>query len=106
MSATESAAPTELCRNCGLPTDKADHAGWCPDCRAEVLRRASGWAWGAVALAGVPAAVLLVHTGLLADRFVMLWVVLAAGLLYLVFKVARRAAFEVIRARGVPPAAS
>jgi hypothetical protein len=106
VSTIDPAGPTEICRNCGLPTNKADHAGWCPDCRAVVLKRASGWAWGAVALAGIPAAVLLVRMGLLADRFVMLWVALTVGILFLVFKVARRAAFEVIRARGVPPVAS
>jgi hypothetical protein len=94
-----------LCRNCGRPAEKVDPVGWCPVCRGEVLRRASGWAWGVAALAAVPAAVLFLRTGVLASRFVILWVALAAGLLFVLFKVARRVAFEVIRGRGVPPAA-
>lgn len=98
--------PSAVCRNCGRPPGEEEHldaAGWCPRCRREVVRRATSRAWAGTALIAVVAAVGVVWLDLLEGRFVMFWLALAAGLLFLVFKIARRVAFEVVRARGVPP---
>lgn len=95
----------DLCPNCGrvVSGEKHDGAGWCEECRAEVVRRANVQAWVTVAVLALPIVIAFARTGLLASRLVVVWIVLAAALLFLIFKVARRVAFEAIRARGVPP---
>jgi len=100
-----SAAPREeACRNCGRPYPAAelDRAGWCERCRRVVVRRASILARiaAAVAAVGILAVVLLVVQPV---RFVMVWLVLAGVLTFVVYKLAQRVAFEIIRSRGVPP---
>lgn len=94
-------APAPLCRQCGRPAEKLDPAGWCSECRAEVVRRAGVHAWGAVALAALPLAAGYARVGAFGSRFLVLWVALAAAFLFLLFKVARRVGFEVIRGRAL-----
>ena len=94
-----------VCRNCRRERtgEKPDAAGWCARCRAVLVRRSTLPARVAGALAAVLLVALLVWTGLLASqRFFVVWLAVAAGLAWVVFKVARRAAFEVFRSRGVP----
>ena len=92
------------CRNCGrdLEGEKPDAAGWCEECRAEVVRRANVQAWVTVGVLALPVLVVFARTGLFTNRLVVVWIALAAAFLFLVFKVARRVAFEAIRSRGVP----
>ena len=97
-----------VCRNCRRERtgEKADAAGWCARCRAALVRRSTLPARVAGVLAGVLLVVLLGWTGMLASqRFFVVWLAVAVGLAWVVFKVARRAAFEVYRSRGVsaPP---
>lgn len=91
------------CASCGRPLrdgETADAAGWCPACRAAVVRaahrRALAWA------AGVAAAYLVAATLLGAWTSPFLAGVLGAGALLTlaVHRVARRAAFDLIRNRG------
>lgn len=94
-----------VCPNCGrsVEGEKSDAAGWCEECRAEVVRRANLQAWITVGVLALPVLVVFARTGLFTSRLVVVWLVVAAGFLFLIFKVARRVAFEATRARGVPP---
>lgn len=101
---SEPAAST-ACRNCGQHREGElpDRAGWCRRCREQVVRRADPVARAAgIATAGV-LLVVIVLAGGLESRFLVLWLAGAALLSLLVFKVARRVAFDVYRGRGVPP---
>lgn len=102
MSAAEQPA---ACPNCGrsVEGEKHDAAGWCEECRSEVVRRANLQAWITVGVLALPVLVAFARTGLLTSRLVVVWLVIAGGFLFLIFKVARRVAFEATRARGVPP---
>jgi hypothetical protein len=98
---------TQPCRNCGRqrPPGQLDGAGWCDVCRAEVVRRANLPARVAGILFAVLLVVLFVWLGALESRFVVMWLAATVFVAWGAFKVARRAAFEVIRARGVTPPA-
>jgi hypothetical protein len=74
---------------------------WCPSCRALVLPRAVRWARG-LALLGT--LVLIVWIGLTigpTTRFLVAWMAIVVATYFVLFRIARRVAFEVIRARGV-----
>jgi hypothetical protein len=93
-----------VCRSCGRRRtgEHADAAGWCHACRAVVVRRARRAAAVFAGFMAAAAAALLAVTGALASPFIAGWVGLAGVVVYLAFKVARRVAFDVVRARGVP----
>ena len=101
-----SETPTEVaCTNCRQPREPTslDQFGWCGRCRGVVIRRATLTARivAALALAGAAYAVLVaVDPG---PRSLIIWIVLLVALYGVVYKVTQRVAFEMIRARGVPP---
>jgi hypothetical protein len=97
--------PAFTCRNCGrLRTgEKPDNAGWCAACRAEVVRRATVPAWVATLVVAALLMLALWWAGAFYSRFVVMWLALAALAAFGAFKVARRVAFEIVRARGVTP---
>jgi len=91
------------CRSCGRAFgehEKPDANGWCAACRARVVR-------GSTRLAALPTAIvfllffwLITWSGLLGSRFMVVWLALAVALAFVAFKVARRIAFDLLRARA------
>jgi hypothetical protein len=101
VSTAEAASP---CRNCGRMRPPGElTGGWCAECRAEVVRRATLPARISAAAFAALLMVLLVWLGALESRFLVLWLALSALAAFAAYKVARRVAFEVVRARGVTP---
>lgn len=93
------------CRRCGgeTPEGKLDPSGWCDACRAEIIPRAAVWGWVACAAVAVLYLAWMVWAGMFGTLFLVAWLVLGAALAFLALKVARRVAFEVIRARAAAP---
>jgi hypothetical protein len=91
------------CRSCGKPFGehaKPDANGWCAACRGRIVR-------GSTRLAVVPAVVvflllfwLITWSGLLESRFMVVWLALDVAVAFVAFKIARRIAFDVLRARA------
>ena len=99
------AEETVTCANCGreVPASSVDPATWCADCRRVVVRRATVIAH---VLGGIAAALVAVWVVMVVEplaRFVLVWAVLVGLVYYIVYKLARRVAFEAIRTRGVRP---
>ncbi len=95
-------SPPTACRQCGRePADgKTDAAGWCEQCRAGVVHRATPLAFAVAVAFSVAYLLLLWWTGALqSTNFVVFWLALGALLAFGTYKVARRVAFDVIRAR-------
>lgn len=98
-----SPSPHPSCRECGREVDdgKLDPEGWCAECRRKVVRRATPVA---VVVATVMAVLYLVGLGwvgaLSSTNFLIFWLALGALLALGTYKVARRVAFDVIRARA------
>jgi hypothetical protein len=95
--------PPTACRQCGRePADgKTDAAGWCEQCRAGVVRRATPLALAVAAAFSVAYLGVLGWTGALhSTNFVVFWLAMGALLAFGTYKVARRVAFDVIRARA------
>jgi hypothetical protein len=96
---------TGICANCEreVPEDELDRFRWCGECRRVVVRRASVWA----RIIGIAAAALLATWIVLAispsGRFLVGWMAIIAATYYLSFKISRRVAFDLIRARGITP---
>lgn len=95
------------CPNCRRPVEvgAGDSAGWCTECRRRLVRRATltGHVAGVVLVAAMLWwLVTVIQPG---ERFVLIWMLLAAALYFALFRVVRRMAFEIIRTRGVRPAA-
>jgi hypothetical protein len=99
--------PPPVCRNCGreIEDGKLDQEGWCAQCRGEVIRRATWPAVGLAVLVGVLHLAAMAWAGGFASVFMIFWLALGAALSYVAFKVGRRVAFEVIRARAARAAA-
>lgn len=93
------------CPNCRRPLreGEADNAGWCGTCRRTVVRRSTWSAHVVASLAAILALWLIVSTVRPAERTALIWLILLAGLYFVLFRLARRVAFELIRGRGVPP---
>lgn len=96
------AHPPTACSRCGREPGegKLDSRGWCAECREEVVRRATLPAYG---VAGVVAAAYLgvmAWAGGFASTFVVFLLALGAILGFVAFKVARRVAFDLVRARS------
>lgn len=99
-------APTlsAACRQCGreIAAGKAEADGVCAECRAGVVRRATPVAFGAALLVALLYLLVLTWTGVLASpNFLVFWLALGALLAFGTYKVTRRVAFDVIRARAV-----
>lgn len=95
------AADTFVCRNCGRPREGSpDPAGWCAPCRRVLVARTLLPAGVTTVLFVVLLLTLLGWMGAFESRFMVAWTALAALLSLAVWKVSRRVAFEVMRARG------
>ena len=95
--------PHAVCRQCGRePAEgKTDAEGWCDECRAGVVRRATPLAFAASTVFSVAYLLALWWTGALhSTNFVVFWLALGALLAFGTYKVARRVAFDVIRSRA------
>lgn len=93
------------CRNCGhrMTDEPPDHHGWCKACRAVVVKRSAAWAvLPALLIVGAYVWVLS-RFGMFESMFVIVWIALGIGLGWVMFKIARRVLFDVIRNRGVKP---
>ncbi len=93
------------CANCGrgFPAKQLDRRNWCPDCRREVIRRAT-LAARVIAFVAALALGLWIFTMVgPAPRFLMAYVVMIVAAYFFLYKMTQRVAFEVIRGRGVPP---
>jgi hypothetical protein len=104
---TDRSERTAACRNCDrqFPESRLDARRWCPTCRAEVIRRAS-IAGRITGIVGALALMTFVFATVgSAPRFVIGWLALVVAVYFFLAKLATRVAFEVIRGRGVPPAA-
>lgn len=97
-----STLPAERCRSCGAEREAAalDAQGWCGDCRAVVVRRAT-WVARAAGLAAALLVATLVAVLVAPTRFLIFWLALIVGSYVFVVKLVRRMAFEVIHARGL-----
>lgn len=98
---------TRRCENCGVehPAVDLDPGGWCAECRAIVVRRATLIA-RLLAILGSLLVGLWVATVIEpGSRFALGWVLIVVAVYYLLYKLARRVSFEVIRSRGVRPRA-
>jgi len=93
------------CSRCAAetPEGKLDPTGWCDACRAELIPRANVWGWVACVAVALLYLGWMVWAGMFGHLFMMAWVVLGVGLAFLALKVARRVAFEVLRARAMSP---
>jgi len=96
------AGETFDCRMCGH-VEKGDpgYHGICAGCRGEVVRRSTRWGTVPAVVAGALYFWMLAATGMFESRFLMVWVALGAAIVWVVFKIARRVLFDVVRARGV-----
>ncbi|HEX2188810.1 MAG TPA: hypothetical protein VHG51_07935 [Longimicrobiaceae bacterium] len=96
--------PSTACRRCGRETaaGRAEAEGVCAECRAGVVRRATPVAFGVAVLVAVLYLLVLAWTGALASpNFVVFWLAVGALLAFGAYKVTRRVAFDVIRARAM-----
>ncbi len=97
------AASLSACRQCARePAEgKTDAEGWCAECRAGVVRRATPTAFAVAVAFAVLYLVVLWWTGALeSTNFAVFWLALGALLAFGTYKVARRVAFDVIRSRA------
>ncbi|HEX2093881.1 MAG TPA: hypothetical protein VHG28_15870 [Longimicrobiaceae bacterium] len=92
-----------VCRNCGreIEDGKLDQEGWCAQCRRGVIRRATLSAIAFGALVAVVYLAGMAWAGGFASVFMIFLLALGAILVYVAFKVARRVAFDLVRARAM-----
>lgn len=90
------------CRHCGKPVkgEAADRRGWCAACRHAVVRRAGWLAMIPVVLVAAAYFWMIDWFDLFKSNFLIVWIALGVGLGYVVFKIARRVLFDVVRARA------
>jgi hypothetical protein len=86
-----------------FPGNKLDRSMWCPDCRQVVIRRATLVGQGVGLLTALLLALWIFSMVGTAPRFLMAYVVMVVAAYFFLFKLTQRVAFELIRARGVPP---
>lgn len=96
--------PPRACSNCGRPLSGDEHGPrpLCTSCKRAILRRATPWAHVLGAAAGLAIVFGIATIFPRYIRFLVGWLTIGAFVYYATFKVVRRAAFEVIKARGVP----
>src|SRR6185295_6726140 len=89
------------CRHCGdgVKGETVDRRGWCKRCRRSVVRRAGGMAVVPAVLLAAGYFYLIDYFDLFKSNFLIIWIALGVALGYVVFKIARRVLFDVIRAR-------
>ena len=95
------------CRICGHEfgeNEKPDANGWCAKCRARLVSRSTRVAYLPAIVFAILFYILVASSGLLGSRFMVVWLALGVALTWVVFKVARRVAFDVIRGRMTPRA--
>jgi len=94
---------TRRCEICGesFPAAELGRGGLCSGCRREVVRRATIVARVVAVLGALLAAVWLMTVVQPTQRFLLLWLVLIAGVYMVLFTLTRRVAFEVIRNRDI-----
>lgn len=92
------------CSNCGRPLTGDEHGPTplCAACKRAIVRRATPWAHIIGALVGLAAVFGIATIFPQYIRFLVGWLTIGGLIYFVTFKVVRRAAFEVIRARGVP----
>ena len=93
------------CRNCGRewPPAQLDRRFWCPDCRAVVVRRSATIA-RFTALAVALGLTFWIYTLVgSTPQFLLVYIVMVVLAYFFVRRLTQRVAFELIRARGVPP---
>jgi hypothetical protein len=107
MSAAPASAAAEDhppfdCRKCGAHArgQKADDAGWCQACRTHLIRRSTRQAWIPAAIVGVAYLWLLWWSGLLETPLTAVWLAVGGVFVFVVYKVARRVFFDVLRGRA------
>jgi hypothetical protein len=96
--------PDEVaCKRCGrlTPASEVDDSGWCAECRAAVIHRATIAAHAAVVATAVGLIIVLFALVRASPQFLVLWLVLVAGACFVLFKLVRRVAFEWYRARAL-----
>lgn len=76
---------------------------WCPECRREVIRRATRVARIIGLLTALSLALWIYSITGPAPRFLMAYVLMVVAAYFFLYKLTQRVAFEIIRARGVPP---
>lgn len=99
--AAADAHPPFDCSKCGrsIRGQKADDEGWCAACRAELIRQSTRRAYLPAAAVAAAFLWLLWWSGLLESPLMAFWVALGGVLTFVVYKVARRVLFELLRGR-------
>jgi len=90
------------CRRCGrrVRGEKPDDAGWCEACRTQLIRRSTRQAWVPALVVAAAYLWLLWWSGLLATPLTAAWLAVGAVFVFVVYKVARRVFFDVLRGRS------
>ena len=100
--ANEWAGPCRVCGHEFGVDEKPDANGWCAKCRALLVSRSTRVAWLPAVVFAVLFYLLVAWTGMLGSRFLVVWLALGVALAWVVFKVARRVAFDAFRIRMTP----
>jgi hypothetical protein len=93
------------CANCGglSPASALDADGWCDRCRKVVVRRATIAARAVAVVAVLLSGWLLFAVIQPGARSLILWILFLAAVCFVLYRLTRRVAFELVRSRGVPP---
>jgi DNA-directed RNA polymerase subunit RPC12/RpoP len=93
------------CSNCQrpFPGNQLDRRMWCPDCRKVVIRRATLVAQAVGLLTALSLALWIYILLGPSPRFLVAYAIMVVAAYFFLFKLTQRVAFEIIRARGVPP---
>ena len=102
--AEEWAGPCRICGRAFGEDEKPDANGWCATCRARLVSRSTRVAVLPALIFAVLFYLLVAWSGVLGSRFLVVWLALGVALAWVVFKIARRVAFDVIRGRMTPRA--
>ena len=102
MNASESESRCANCRR-SSPASALDADGWCEGCRKVVIRRATIAARAVALVAVLLSGWLLFAVIQPGARSLILWILVLAGVCFVLYRLTRRVAFELVRARGVPP---
>jgi hypothetical protein len=92
------------CTNCGRlrEPEQLDRQRWCKSCRQNVIQRAARWSRG-IALVFTLGVGIWIAAAIRPTRFLIVWMAILAATYMVVYKIAQRVAFELIRTRSVPP---
>jgi hypothetical protein len=89
------------CSKCGrhVRGEKADAVGWCESCRKELIRQSTQRAYLPAAVVAAAYLWLLWWSGLLETPLAAVWLAVGALFTFVVYKVARRVFFDLLRGR-------